>query len=191
MAYAVSVWLFMEDHYIEGGIMMSKIALYDPIIAALFVLLSFLVSEAHCDQSVLDRYVGKWNVRVKTLQPASPDITYTETYEWVLDHKFLHGVTGPKPDGTRDVVYATYDVQAKGYPFWIFSSSGTYLYLPPATWNRRKHVMEWKNPDKLDINYRGVCDFSDKNLRRCAMVMKDWKGTVLLEQTWTATRIKR
>ena len=170
---------------------MTKKAMLEPIIFAMMVLLGFLVSEVHCDQSVLDRYVGEWQVRVKTLQPARPDITYTETYKWVLDHKFIYGVTGHKPDGTQDVIYGTYDAQAKGYPFWIFSSSGTYFYLAPGIWNRRKQVMEWKSPANWEIAYHSVCDFSAKNLHRCAMVLKDWKGKVLLKQTWTATRIKR
>ena len=107
------------------------------IIFVVAVVFGFLAPGVHADESVLDRFVGSWKVRVKTLQPAKPDITYTEKYEWVLDHQFLRGRTGRKSDGTEDVIYATYDPQAKGYPFWIFSSSGTYVYLPPATWNGR------------------------------------------------------
>ncbi len=170
--------------------MMTSMITYSKIFFAMIVF-GFLASGVRADQSVLDRFVGSWKVRVKTLQPVKPDISYTEKYEWVLDHTFLHGMTGRKPDGTQDLIYATYDSQAKGSPFWVFSSSGTYIYLPPATWNKRKHMMEWKSPGEWDIIYRGQCLFPNENIRNCSMIMKDWKGNVLLEQTWTATRLNR
>jgi hypothetical protein len=140
------------------------------------------------DQGGLDGFVGRWDVRVATLQPEKSEVTYTEVYAWVLDRQFLRGQTGRKTDGTEDVIYATYDAQAKGYPFWIFSSSGSYVYLAPATWNARTRIMEWKNPAGWDISYRGRCSFSDENTRHCTMIQKDWKGKVLLEQEWSAVR---
>jgi len=140
------------------------------------------------DESVLDNYIGSWDVRVKTLRPAKSEVNYSEVYEWVLGIRFIRGKTGTKTDGSEDIVFGTYDAKSKGYPFWIFSSSGSYTYLPPATWNKRKRLMEWKNPSGWDINYLSRCLFPDKNTRRCSLIMKDWKGKVLLEQAWTAVR---
>ena len=60
--------------------------------------------------------------------------------------------------------------------------------LAPAIWNARKQTMEWKNPAGWDITYRGRCNFPDENTRHCTMIQKDWKGTVLLEQEWSAVR---
>ncbi|MBU4263694.1 MAG: hypothetical protein KKC76_17705 [Proteobacteria bacterium] len=88
----------------------------------------------------------------------------------------------------NDVIFGTYDRHADGYPFWIFSSSGSYIYLPPAKWNPRKRAMEWENPKESDIIYRSRCHFPDKNNRDCWLIMKDWKGKVLLELEWRAVR---
>jgi hypothetical protein len=106
----------------------------------------------------------------------------------VLNRQFLRGVTGRKSDGTEDVIYGTYDAKMKGYPFWIFSSSGTYVYLAPATWDASKRTMEWKNPANSDITYSGRLIFPDENTRRWTTVVKDWKGTVLLELEGSAVR---
>ena len=125
---------------------------------------------------------------MKTLQPEKPDVTYVETYEWVLHRQFLRGKTKHKSDGTEDVIFAGYDPQTKGYPFSIFSSTGTYIYLAPATWDARNRIIEWKNPPQWDISYRGRCIFPDENTRRCTLIMKDWKGKVLLEQESSAVR---
>lgn len=168
--------------------MLHNKMLHRPMAYALAFLFGALISVGHADQSVLDRYVGNWTVHLKTLQPERSEITYTERYKWVLDHKFLFGETGGKPDGTTDRIYGTYDSHARGYPFWIFSSTGTYLYLAPATWHQRKQMLEWKNPKGLDVIYRTQCVFPSKNVRSCKMVLKNWAGQVLLEQEWIATR---
>ena len=160
-------------------------------ITLLTTVLLFTGTVIHAEQGQggLDVFVGRWKLRVTTLQPEKSEITYTEVYEWVLDRQFIRGQTGRKPDGTMDVIYGTYDSLAKGYPFWIFSSSGTYVYLAPAIWNTDKRTMEWKNPTGWDISYRGRCIFPDENKRHCTMIQKDWKGKVLLEQEWSAVRL--
>ena len=142
----------------------------------------------HADPGGLDVFIGRWEMHVTTLQPKRSETIYMEVYEWVLDGQFIRGQTGRKSDGTEDVIYGTYDAQAKGYPFWIFSSSGSYVYLAPATWNARKRIMEWRSPAGWDITYRGRCNFPDENTRHCTMIQKDWKGKVLLEQEWSAVR---
>jgi hypothetical protein len=143
---------------------------------------------ARAQESALAKFVGRWDVRLKTLQPQKPDLTYIETYEWVLNGQFVRARTERKSDGTEDMIIAGYDPQTKGYPFWIFSSTGTYMYLAPATWDARNQIMEWKNPPQLDISYQGRCIFPDENTRRCTLIMKDWMGKVLLEQESSAVR---
>ena len=157
-------------------------------IAVLVTVFNLVAPPAYPDAGGLEGFVGRWNVRLKALQPQRSEITYTETYEWVLDGKFLRGQTGRKPDGTQDVYYATYDENANGYPFWIFSSSGAYTYLAPGIWNARTRTMEWTNPSGLDISYRSLCKFPDLDTRRCTLIVKDWKGAVLSELEWSATR---
>ncbi|MGH8727605.1 MAG: hypothetical protein ACREV9_05510 [Burkholderiales bacterium] len=160
------------------------------IIAALVAAFFVAAHSARAEENALDRFLGRWDVRVKTLRPKVSEVTYTETYEWVLDRQFLRGMTGRKSDGTEDVIYATYDPLVKGYPFWIFSSSGTYVYLAPATWDARKRTMEWTNPPNSDISWSGRLIFTDENTRRWTTVVKDWKGAVLLEHEGSAIRRK-
>src|SRR5262245_3834912 len=141
----------------------------------------------HAQDNVLEKFVGRWDVRVK--QPQKPDLTYIETYEWMLDRKFVRGRTEGKPDGTEDMVVIGYEPKVNGYPFWIFSSSGTYLYLTlaPGTWDARSRTMEWKSPPLLLESYQARCILDD-NTRRCTLVVKNWVGKVLHEQESVAVR---
>jgi hypothetical protein len=136
----------------------------------------------------LELLVGRWNVRVTTLQPKKSEMSYTETYEWVLDRKFLRGQTEQKTDGTKDISYGTYDANLHGYPFWIFSSTGSYTYLAPATWDARKRTLEFKNPPGADLYYNTVVAFPDERTRRWTLIIKNWKGQVLLQQEGSAVR---
>ena len=160
------------------------------IIAILAFGLGLGAISAHAQDNVLEKFVGRWDVRVKTLQPQKPDLTYIETYEWILDRKFVRARTEGKTDGTEDMVVGGYDAKTKGYPFWIFSSSGTFLNLnlAPGTWDARSRTMEWKSPILLDVSYLGRCTFTDDNTRRCTLVLKNWLGRVLLEQETIAVR---
>jgi hypothetical protein len=158
------------------------------VLAVLAVALGSIASPADADQAVLEMFVGRWDVRVRTLQPSRPDVTYVETYEWVLGRKFLSGRTEQKSDGSEDRIVIGYDPQTKGYPLWIFSSTGTYLYLAPGSWDPRTRTMEWKNPPGWDISYRAQCVFPDRNSRRCTLTMKNWRGNVVLEQETTVVR---
>lgn len=145
------------------------------------------VGPAHADRDVLDLYVGRWNMQVRTLQPAPKEVTFVESYRWVLDGKYIQGETTGKADGTTDLMFGTFE-QGKGYHFWVFSSSGSYLYLPPASWDPARRVMNWKSPPGWDVSYTGYCQFPDRARRMCAFQIKDWKGKVILEQQTTAVR---
>ena len=156
-------------------------------IAALLVIGITAVS-ARAQDNALEKFVGRWDVRVKTLQPQKSDLTYIEIYEWMLDRKFVRARTEGKADGTEDMVVGGYDAKTNGYPFWIFSSSGTFMYLEPGTWDARNRTMEWKSPPRLDVSYQGRCTFTDDNTRRCTLVIKNWLGRALLEQESIAVR---
>ncbi len=144
---------------------------------------------AQAGEHVLDVFLGTWRIAVKQIQPESREFNYTEIYTRELDGAYIRGETARKPDGSRDIVFGTYDKMAGGYPFWIFSSTGSYTYLAPATWDARKKIMTWESPAQFDISYRSWCDFSNPDLRNCYMLVKDWKGKVLSEMSWTAVRI--
>lgn len=138
--------------------------------------------------AILERFLGAWDVTITTKQPKPSVVTYTETYEWVLQNKFLRVDSGRKSDGTQDIAFATYDPVADGYPFWIFSSSGAWINLPPASWDAANRSMTWKNQPNSSTSYTSRCIFTDDDTRQCRSLVKDWKGTVLLDQEVTARR---
>ena len=156
-------------------------------IAALLIV-SLAASSARAQNNVLEKFVGRWDVRVKTLQPQKPDVAYVEIYEWMLGRQFVKARTEGKTDGTEDMVVGGFDPKTNGYPFWIFSSSGTFLYLAPGTWDARSQTMEWKSPPLLDVSYQGRCTFTDDNTKRCTLVLKNWLGKVLLEHESSSVR---
>ena len=65
------------------------------IIVLLAVTCGFTVSATRADNQPFDLPIGRWDVRVKTLQPEPAELTYTETHEWVLDHHSLKVRTEP------------------------------------------------------------------------------------------------
>lgn len=137
---------------------------------------------------VLDRFRGTWDATLTTTRPKRSVVTYTETYDWMLDGRFLQGDTGIKSDGIRENIVGTYDPASGGYPFWIFSSSGAWFYLAPGAWDERTRTFRWKNPPGTTLLYDSDCVFPDADTRRWSVLVKDWKGSVLLEQQGVAVR---
>ncbi len=158
------------------------------LIAGLAIGLCLAGPTARAQDNALDKFVGRWDVRVKTLEPEKPDLTYTETYEWVLGHQFIRATTEGKSDGTEDLVIAGRDPKTNGYPFWIYSSTGTSMFLAPGTWDARSQTMEWTSPALSDVSYHARCSFPDASTRRCTLIIKNWFGKVLLEQETSAVR---
>ena len=147
-----------------------------------------LSSQVQAEENALDLLVGHWDVEVMNLKPEKSKLTYSETYQWTLNGQFLHGETSKKSDGSKDVVYATYDAEVKGYYFWVFSSTGSFVYLPPASWNSRTRTMEWENLPNSDISYLTQVVFPDDKTRHWTLIVKDWKGSVLQQQEGRAVR---
>ena len=71
-------------------------------IAALLIV-NLAASSAGAQNNVLEKFVGRWDVRVKTLQPQKSDFTYIEIYEWMLGRQFVKARTEGKTDGTEDM----------------------------------------------------------------------------------------
>ena len=139
---------------------------------------------------VLERLQGSWDVTTTTRAPKPLTAAYVETYEWVLDQRFLRGETSRKSDGAQDIFMTTYDPATKVYRFWIFNSLGTSIEFPRGTWDEKTQSMEWKNPAQSNLSFLARWTFPDKNTRRWTALVKDWKGSVLLDVDGTATRRK-
>jgi hypothetical protein len=138
--------------------------------------------------AVLDRLQGTWDVEAVSRTPEERTITYSETYEWVLDDHFMRGETSRKSDGTQDVSMITYDAAAGGYRVWIFNSQGTFIALPPGTWNADTRSMEWKTGMFADVGFSAGWTFPDADTRRWTAKVKSWTGQVLLDLEGTARR---
>jgi uncharacterized protein DUF1579 len=137
---------------------------------------------------VLERLQGNWDVTTTTRAPKALTATYVETYEWVLDQRFLRGETSRKVDGSQDIFMTTFDPATKFYRFWIFNSLGVSIEFPRGTWDEKTQSMEWRSPPQSDLSFFARWTFPDKNTRRWTGLLKDWKGTVLLDMDGTATR---
>ena len=138
--------------------------------------------------AVLERFRGTWDVTVRIRVPKPAVITSTETWDWTLDRRFLRGDTGIRSDGSQEHVIAGYDSTTGGFPYWIFSSAGTVIFLAPGTWNAATQTLEWKNPAGENIQYLVRCVLADRDKRQCTALAKDWKGKVLLDQEAVAVR---
>ena len=99
------------------------------VLAVLAIALGAIASPAGADQAVLEMFIGRWNVRVKTLQPSRPDVTYVETYEWVLGRKFLSGRTEQKSDGTEDRVFIGYDPNSGIFKGQLATDASGYVLI--------------------------------------------------------------
>jgi hypothetical protein len=139
---------------------------------------------------VLDRLRGTWDVTVRSHTPQPGIVTYTETYEWVLDRQFLRGETTVKSDGTQDMSMTTYDAATGGYRFWYFNSKGTNFDLPSGTWDAKAQAMEWKNGPTLPFSFTARWTFANDNTRRFTVRIKDMRGKVLWDLEGTAVRRK-
>jgi len=144
---------------------------------------------------IIDKWRGTWDVKAmrKYPQPAGA-VTYTETFEWVLDGRFLHSETSRKSDGSKEggksMSMFWYDILTKSYRYVIFDAGGFGIELPPPGWNEATQTMEWTSGMFSPISYTGHATFSDRDTIRWKSLLKDWKGTVVLEIEGTSVRRK-
>jgi hypothetical protein len=69
-------------------------------------------------------------------------------------------------------------------------ASGLAVELPPPTWSERTQTMEWKSGLFTPTSYTGYATFADRDTMRWKSLLKDWKGTVLLDLEGTSVRRK-
>jgi hypothetical protein len=138
---------------------------------------------------VIEKWRGTWDVKSTRHAPGPvEEESYVETYDWILDERFLRSETSQKTDGTKSVSMFWFDVYTKTYRFVIFYSAGYSLELPPPTWNESTQTMEWKGGVLSPIIYTAHATFSDRDTIRWKSSWKDWKGTAILELEGVSTR---
>ena len=144
--------------------------------------------DASRGQAVLERFVGDWEVQVTATKPVKLFSRYFESAVLAPGDKLLRTSTNVKPDGTQDWSMMLYDAPSGGYPLWIFTSAGAFYYLAPGRWNADTRSIVWEAPPGSPVSHKTTCTFSDERTRNCQTLVKNWKGGVLLEQSYTAIR---
>jgi hypothetical protein len=118
------------------------------------------------------------------------EMTYVETFDWVLDGRYLRSETSRKSDGGKSMSMFWFDMLTKTYRLVIFDASGFAIELPPPTWSDSNQTMEWKSGMFTPTSYTGYATFTDRDTIRWKSLWKDWKGTVILELEGTSIRRK-
>ena len=140
---------------------------------------------------IIEKWRGTWEVKsVRHAPKPAKEIQYVETFEWVLDGRFLRSQTSRKSDGGMSSSMLWFDVFTKSYRFIVFDANGFALELPPPTWNEATQTMEWKSGSLSPTSYTAHATFPDADTIRWKSSWKDWKGTPILELEGVSTRRK-
>jgi hypothetical protein len=143
------------------------------------------------ESRIVEKWHGTWDVKATRRQPQpTAVVTYTEAFEWVLDERFLRSETSRKSDGGKSMSMLWYDVLTKSYRYVIFYSEGYGVELPPPTWHEATQTMEWNSGLFAPISYTGYATFVDRDTIRWKSLLKDWKGTVVIDLEGVSVRRK-
>ncbi len=141
--------------------------------------------------AVIEKWRGTWDVKATRRHPEPVQtVTYVESYDWVLDGRYLRSQTSRKSDGGQTMSMFWFDVLAKTYRVMIFDASGLAFELPPPTWNESTQTMESKGGLLTPTSYTGYATFESPDTIRWKALWKDWKGTVFLDLEGTSIRRK-
>jgi hypothetical protein len=143
------------------------------------------------DHEVLKRFAGDWDVTVTMTRPVKLVVRYSESAVLAPGGKLLRSSTSVRPDGSQDWSMMLFDKASGGYPLWIFSSTGAVYPLAPGKWDDQAKSMTWEAPPGSPVSHVTHCSFSDERTKSCETLVKNWKGGVMLEQSYTATRRDR
>jgi hypothetical protein len=140
---------------------------------------------------IVDKWRGTWDVKATRRQPQPvQEVTYVETFDWVLDQRYLRSETSRKSDGGKSMSMFWFDILTKTYRFVLYDASGLAVELPPPTWNDSTQTMEWKSGLFAPLSYTGYATFKDRDTIRWKSLWKDWKGTAILDLEGTSIRRK-
>jgi hypothetical protein len=141
--------------------------------------------------AVVEKWRGTWDVKATRRYPKPVQtVTYVETYDWVLDRRYLRSETTRKWDGGQTMSMFWFDVLTKTYRVMVFDSSGLAVELPPPTWDESTQTMQSKGGPLTPTSYTGYATFEGPDTIRWKALWKDWKGTVFLDLEGTSIRRK-
>jgi Protein of unknown function (DUF1579) len=140
---------------------------------------------------IIEKWRGTWDVKATRRQPQPvQEVSYVETFDWVLDGRYLRSETSRKSDGGKSMSMFWFDMLTKTYRLVLFDASGLAVELPPPTWSESAQTMEWKGGLFTPTSYTGYATFKDQHTIRWKSLWKDWKGTVILDLEGTSIRRK-
>jgi len=139
---------------------------------------------------VIDRWRGTWDIKAVNRRQPATEITYSETFEWVLDRCFLRSETSRKSDGGQSVSMVWFDTLTKNYRFVIFDASGGAVELPPPAWDEATQTMEWKSSRLAPFSYAAYVTFKDRDTIQWGSLWKNWNGAVILDLDGVSIRRK-
>jgi hypothetical protein len=143
------------------------------------------------EMGVVAKWRGTWDVKSTRRHPQpTQEVIYVETFDWILDGRYLRSETSRKNDGGKSMSIFWFDMFTKSYRWVIFDASGLAVELPPPKWNESDQTMEWKGGILAPTSYTGYATFKDPNTIQWKSLLKDWRGTVILEVEGTSTRRK-
>lgn len=141
---------------------------------------------------VIEKWHGTWKVSAHRRKPLpEANITYLETYDWVLNGRFLRSRTSERSEGSDNISMIWFDVFTQNYRFMIFDALGYALELPPPQWDEASQTMTWRSGFFAPVSYTGQVRFTDADTIHWTSHLKDWKGTVVLDLEGTSTRLRK
>ena len=146
-------------------------------------------ARSSAESMVVDKWRGTWEVKATRHQPQPEmEVSYVETYDWVLDGRYLRSETSRKSDGGKSMSMVWFDANTKNYRFVIFDANGLAVELPPPTWSEGTQTMEWRGGMFSPVAYMGYVTFTSPNSIRWKSLLKDWKGTVIVDLEGVSVR---
>lgn len=153
---------------------------------------------------ILDKWRGTWKVTAIYHPPDPKTLTYVDTFKWVLHGRFLQGESSEKSDGTKAMSMIWFDLFTQSYRFVIYDSTepkpaeeagevplpwgGIAVELPPPTWHEDTQTMEWDSGFFGPVKYTGRSRFVNDDMIISSGLLKDWKGTVIVDVETTSIR---
>ncbi len=141
------------------------------------------------EKKIVDKWRGTWDIKAIRREPKpAQELTYSETFEWILDGRYLRSETSRKSDGGKSMSMFWYDLLTESYQYVIYDASGLVAILPPPTWDGSTQTMTWKSGLFSPISYTAHATFTNPHRIEWKSLWKDWKGTVILDLEGTSIR---
>jgi hypothetical protein len=144
------------------------------------------------EQKILDRMIGAWDAVTVTKPaewtPRELRTTATVTREWILNGRVMSTST-KLSDGQEHLNLSAYDVQAKVFRNWWFSSDGNHNKAA-GTWDPETQSLNLSATRDDGLRFESVIRLADADRQEWQVKVTGSDGKVYFENATTATRRK-